>query len=561
MKNNFKHILYVIFVVSNSFIFSKTYAINQLDTTLYSSNEDKRLVYDLIDRLFLYEESLDTLSEVKVPTTQTSGIQIFGWHPSWLRNAYKSYDYSLLSTVSYFSCTMKFDDYQNLEYSNNHWESSSTENLISLAKDDECNAILTLRCHEKSVIKALLKNEAEQGYCIQYITELITQSQVADGVNVTFEDIPLGYRSEFTGFLSELSTALKSLDKSLVLTLPAVSDTRIYDLEVLNSFIDQFVIMGYNYYYSGSEKPGPVSPLESGKVWGDLNLKNTLKDYLKKGLNKKKLIMALPFYGAVWEVDTLETGEVTSSFYEHRRINKIISDLDGKTPLYDTIAYSAYYTFTNKDKDYVCYFDNAFTLKKKFSWIESEQLAGVGIWALGYDENTNDIWKMIEDNFEVVKNPNFSISTINDTLATSKISVAQLEKTSLAKLKSDTINILKQKEVVIVIGGILIACILIGILLSLMSSAIFEKILIQDINVYMKVLGVFLFFILISILVSNFVLIGDESTAEIMELNKKAPVIISSDIITILIKVGVLGLIIISLLSWKAFLKLNKDIP
>lgn len=551
----------MIFIAVNFFNVNKAYAINESDTTLYFQNEDKRLVYDLIDKLFFFEEELDTLTPISNPVIQTSGIQVFGWHPSWLRNTYKSYDYSLLSTVSYFSCTMKFDAYKNLTYSNNHWESSSTENMISLAKDDDCNMLLTLRSHDKSVIKTLLKNEAEQGYCIQYITELITQLQVADGVNVTFEDIPLGYRSEFTGFLSDLSTALKSLDKSLVLTLPAVPDTRIYDLEILNEFVDQFVIMGYNYYYSGSEKPGPVSPLESGSIWGDLNLKKSLKGYLKKGLNKKKVIMALPFYGAVWEVDTLDDGVIKNSFYEHRRINKIISDLNGSSPKYDTIAYSAYYTFTENNKKYICYFDDAFTLKKKFTWIESEHIAGVGIWALGYDEHTDEIWKMIEDNFVVVKNPAFSLSTLSDTLVPAKENLAQLKKTSFAKLKSDVLNILKQKEVLLVIGGILISCILLGALITLMSSGVLEKILIQDLHVYMKVLGIFILFILICMLVSNFVLIGDENTARIIELNKKAPIVISSEIIGVLIKIGILGVVIISILSWKVFLKLNKDIP
>ena len=558
LRNNFNHIIRVLFVAVCMSFFSYAFGQSETDSVGFAQNKDKRLVYDVIDKLFSSTEAINNPITVQSGTIETEGIQVFGWHPSWLGDAYLNYDYSLLTTASYFSCTMLKNGYENIEYETNGWETADVSQMISMAKADGCNLILTLRCHEAHVIKHLLDEKYEQLYCIEYLTELITKMQIADGINVTFENIPLGYRSEFTSFLADFSTALKSLDKDLVLTLPAVPDKRIYDLPQLNEFVDQFVIMGYNYYYSGSAKPGPVAPLESGTVWGDLNLKNSLSSYLKKGINKKKLIMALPFYGAVWQLDSLVTGEVKSTFFEHRRLNKILIDLNGTVPKYDTIAYTAYYTYTRNNKDYICYFDDARTLKHKFDWIESQGIAGIGIWALGYDTGEKEVWRMLDDNFSIIKNPGFNRTTDSDT---SVSSVASIESSEFSDIENQAVNILKQKEVIIVVGCILIGCVLIGVLLAFMTNSVYKKFLIKDWTVYLKVSGVFILFVLICIIVIKFVLIDDENIAKIIELNKTAPIIISSDIVSYLINIGLFGWIIITMLSWKVFLTLNKDIP
>ena len=55
------------------------------------------------------------------------------------------------------------------------------------------------------------------------------------------------------------------------------------------------------------------------------------------------------------------------------------------------------------------WFDDSYTLRKKYDYALSNNLKGIGIWALGYDNGYNDLWKVIEDKFstnkKVIVNP------------------------------------------------------------------------------------------------------------------------------------------------------------
>ena len=49
------------------------------------------------------------------------------------------------------------------------------------------------------------------------------------------------------------------------------------------------------------------------------------------------------------------------------------------------------------------WFDDDYTLGKKYDFAISKKLKGVGIWALGYDNGYKDLWKVIEEKFSTDK--------------------------------------------------------------------------------------------------------------------------------------------------------------
>ena len=55
------------------------------------------------------------------------------------------------------------------------------------------------------------------------------------------------------------------------------------------------------------------------------------------------------------------------------------------------------------------WFDDDFTLGKKFDYAVSKNLKGVGVWALGYDNGYEELWDVIDDRFaskeKIVSNP------------------------------------------------------------------------------------------------------------------------------------------------------------
>ena len=67
-------------------------------------------------------------------------------------------------------------------------------------------------------------------------------------------------------------------DPIITMATPAVDWSNAWDYNMLAQITDGLFIMGYDYFYSGSESAGPVSPL--GGYYYDLDF--TVNDYINK---------------------------------------------------------------------------------------------------------------------------------------------------------------------------------------------------------------------------------------------------------------------------------------
>lgn len=501
-------------------------------------------------------------------------LQVYGWHASWIPNAYQEYNYNSLTTLAYFSCEMTLKKDSVLSYFAQNWTKNSTTQLIKLAEGDDCNVLLTLKSHDTKAIQLLLEDTLLQEENIQVLFNHIDTLQKVNGVNVVFEGIPLSYQGQLTSYIAKLSAALKKEGKLLVLSLPAVDFGNKFNIKELNKYVDQFVVMGYNYYHSKSKTAGPVAPLDGGGKWGHFHLKKTVKDYLKAGLPKKKFILAMPYYGAVWRVDTLKSGKVKHKFVGHWRYNKIMRKLSKHKMEYDSIAHTISTTFKEKGKTYLCYYDNEKSLKRKYNWVKKQRLAGIGIWALGYDKGRKELWQNISKHIGVVKIPPVSHvvdTTTVDTTQTmakdsAKIAAADSARNKIAIPPVPTFLqkykvVFSNEKVLIVSGVTLLIFAVLGALKSLFYEQVYSKLIIYDWMTYLKVSVSFVLMfgsLLVTLkLVFKDTLLADEFSVLEGNTGQQLYNTIKWRIIT----VGVIVWLIIQLLSIKVFLKLNKDLP
>ena len=135
------------------------------------------------------------------------------------------------------------------------------------------------------------------------------------------------------------------------------------------------------------------------------------------GIDPQKTILALPYYGSMWTGNMNENGEVSSNFERkvtYREIMNLFSSdvaINSKTsPFLDKRSMTNYYNLTYPDNSTKeIWFDDDFTLGKKFDYAISQNLKGIGIWALGYDNGYLELWDVIDDRFaskeKIVSNP------------------------------------------------------------------------------------------------------------------------------------------------------------
>jgi spore germination protein YaaH len=342
--------------------------------------------------------------------------EVFGWHPYWMGNAWKNYPFELLSTLSYFSYKV---DPASGSYSNpeqiKDWRNTA---LIDSAQIKKTKILLTVSSHGRSNNNQFLSDRGKWSVLIDSVTQLI-KDRNADGVDLNFEQLPYLKRERFNLFVKQfreqLDNQINGKKPIISITLPAVDSREIFDVVALQKYADLMVIMGYD-YNTGNQIQGAVAPLRS--VEGlDISLSNTVSFYLNNGIDPQKTVLALPYYGSMWTGNLDENGEVSSKFERkvtYREIMNLFSSKDitnsNTAPFLDKKSMTNYFNLTYPDNSTKeIWFDDDFTLGKKFDYAISQKLKGIGVWALGYDNGYEELWDVIDDRFaskeKIVTNP------------------------------------------------------------------------------------------------------------------------------------------------------------
>ena len=318
-------------------------------------------------------------------------FKTFGWYPYWMGTAYKSMNFDLLWGISYFGYEVnpKTGEAKSVHFWN-------TTPLVDSAKTHGCNVYLSLINLGEKPNHQLLSNEDARNTLITSAVKQVANRK-ADGLVVDFEDVGKGDADHFSTFLVDLSTAMKKADPTyeLIVSLYAENPNKVFDFETIDKHTDHYVMMGYEYSYAGSPNASANAPLGGD----DLDLKSSVYNYLDDGVARSKFILALPYYGNDWNVKSAVMGAATTSFKKAPSYSQIVNHYDTAASEYDPVTMSKYLSYQSGGQWRQLWYDDAETLNKKQQWIIDERLAGMGIWALGYDHGTTALWKTIEKNF------------------------------------------------------------------------------------------------------------------------------------------------------------------
>jgi hypothetical protein len=94
----------------------------------------------------------------------------------------------------------------------------------------------------------------------------------------------------------------------------------------------------------------------------------------------------------------------------YRAIRNNASTYSPENLHFEPNSLSPYYIYNINDWHH-CFADNAYSLGMKYDWIKRYNLAGIGIWALGYDNGYPELWDLLRDKFT-----NCEIIVCSDTL-------------------------------------------------------------------------------------------------------------------------------------------------
>ena len=156
----------------------------------------------------------------------------------------------------------------------------------------------------------------------------------------------------------------------------------LFNIPALAKNIEAFVIMGYDVHHP-SGGAGPVSPMG-----GATNVIGYVQNYLEK-VGPEKLILAFPYYGYDWPQNSIAESQGMARGVPYGIIAQQSANLNIS---WDETAQTPYYVYkTDRGGERIVHFDNVRSLSIKYDFINKKGLRGVGIWALGYDGDTQDL--------------------------------------------------------------------------------------------------------------------------------------------------------------------------
>ncbi len=325
-----------------------------------------------------------------------TNFNVFGWHPYWMGTAYESYNFSLLSMVAYFSYEVNpyTGDYKTIH----NWKTTA---LVDSAHANGTKILLSVSNFGTNNNKLFLNNIKAQKNLIRTLITLLKERN-ADGVNLDFEGIRAKDKEELNNFIIDLSSSLKieNSEYKITVAIPAFDFNNVYNFESIGSHVDLFVIMGYEFHGVNSKTAGPIAPLSSGNRWNPLNLEKSVDEYLVAGIPPQKLIMGLPYYGVEWQTFDLKFPSKAKKFEQYHTYRNIKKITKNYSCVIDEPSLSKYYAYRDFNNNYrQIWFDDSTTLGLKYDWIKEKQIGGVGIWALGYDNGHNELWKLLAKKF------------------------------------------------------------------------------------------------------------------------------------------------------------------
>jgi hypothetical protein len=335
--------------------------------------------------------------------------EVFGFLPYWeigpATDAYLRYD--LLSTIGFFGLGLGADgaiDTSTPGYRAYTGDTATT--IIRHAHAAGVRTVVTFQSFDADRNAAFLSNTAAQATFIRQALALMAR-RGADGANIDFEGLSGEHFDEYGAFIGRFRRAARQANPAAQVSVATNSGASGAQMAVaaIRNGADLAFIMGYDYRWSGSTIAGSIAPLVRRD--GGASLTRTLDLYAGAGARADHLVLGLPYYGRTWptatddlnarrQTDSATFGGSTTFFPR-----SLPGAAEGVNERYDKVERSEILVHFDPGLGtwFQTYYDSPRSLEPKMRLAIDHHLAGVGLWALGYERGRPGYWELLTQLF------------------------------------------------------------------------------------------------------------------------------------------------------------------
>ncbi len=333
--------------------------------------------------------------------------EVIGFLPYWLLNRADT-DYSqYISNLTYFSLSL--NDNGTIQKYTNPGESEpgyytlisgKVDKFLKIAKSKELILSLVVFSGDDETITTMLNHPKKSAQNLIKDISPVMEKYGFSELNLDIEQVSEASpeaRLKFSQFVKTVKNNLNpELIKSLSIDITGsslIKKTDLVDPVLVAPYVDKIIIMAYDYHYSGSYITGAVAPGTGAGIFAEFDTVTAIEKALSK-LPAEKIILGIPNYGYEWEtISSLPKSATiagTSLVISNERAEKLVVDNPGLQPVFDKTNQETYVVYPDKKTGtyHQVYYPDKRATQYKVNLAKQYGLAGLAIWALGYEGET-----------------------------------------------------------------------------------------------------------------------------------------------------------------------------
>ncbi len=332
---------------------------------------------------------------------------VYGYMPYWTKDL-DTIRWSSLTHIAWFSVGINSDGTIGVKHD---WPDKEA---VDVAHGHGVKVDLAFTLFNNSAITTLCNSPTARALAVKNMVDQM-EAGGADGISIDFEFVASPAKAGFVALVEELRAELDARghkDAEIAMAGPTVDWNNGLDMPALMGTLDWFFVMGYDYFWSGSTYAGPSGILRVSNDWlgkTSLSSTRTLAEYTSKiaPADRKKLIWGVPYYGREWTTTSGTIASATIDSVGSVTYSQAKKDLAAgfAEAFWDEGTKTPWYRWKEGSVWHQVYFDDAKSLAAKYELALSQDVGGVGMWALNYDVPHGELWDLIEDTFTVEPTP------------------------------------------------------------------------------------------------------------------------------------------------------------
>ncbi|MFH1959545.1 MAG: glycosyl hydrolase family 18 protein [Patescibacteria group bacterium] len=355
--------------------------------------------------------SLTTFNFINQITSRGNDKIVYGFVPYW--NLDEVIIQPELTHLAYFGLTIGASGHivtkenGGLEPGYKHLQSDKFLQISSQMEQQNKNIEIVLSQFNNDAIVTLLNQEQSIQNLLTSLDSILLAYPV-NGINLDIEytgkitdDLQQKFVKLVTAINQHLDQKYDHVAFSIDMYASAASNPQIWDVAAIEPHVDHIVVMAYDFHQRSSPQAGPVAPLFGGREYWDSDINQHLADFVKL-VPKEKILLGVPFYGYEWQTTSRDpqahTFPKTGSTASFKRVKKIMSQAKELSVEegWNDHALSPYLSYLEDNQIFVIYYENSRSLSYKLDYVNQLNLSGISIWALGYEDDSRELWDVID---------------------------------------------------------------------------------------------------------------------------------------------------------------------